>query len=44
MSGHAWSFHQFCRIFRATATEREQLAWHLASYRARRTYEELRKA
>lgn len=36
------TFDELCRSLKVTATERDQLAWHLAMFRARKTYEELR--
>jgi hypothetical protein len=37
------NFDDFCAGAKCTPTERDQLAWHLAMFRARRTYEELMK-
>jgi len=35
-------FEELCQEYRVTPTERDQLAWHLATLRMRRTYETLR--
>ena len=35
-------FEELCQTFHVTTIERDQLAWHLAMNRARRTYEMLR--
>lgn len=37
------TFDELCRTFRVTPSERERLAWHLGSFRMRKTYERLRK-
>lgn len=37
------SFDELCRSFRVTADERERLAWHLAQFRAHKTYLELKE-
>jgi len=37
------SFDDFCAGAKCTAEERDKLAWHLAMFRARRTYEELKQ-
>ncbi|MEH3121144.1 MAG: hypothetical protein PGN16_04055 [Sphingomonas phyllosphaerae] len=36
------SFDELCSQFHATAEERDALAWHLAMFRARKTYDALR--
>lgn len=36
------TFAEFCQEMHVTAAERDALAWHLAMYRARRTWEALR--
>jgi hypothetical protein len=38
------TFDQICEVARLTPTERDQAAWFLAQYRAKRVYEELRIA
>lgn len=38
------TFDELCRDVHCTPEERDQLAWHLAMFRARKTYEKLRKA
>lgn len=38
------TFDELCLVVRCTPTERDHLAWHLAMFRARKTYEKLRKA
>ena len=40
--GADMTFDELCRREKATAPERDQLAWMLAMMRARQTYEELR--
>lgn len=37
------TFDDFCATFRVTPAERDRLAWHLAMFRARRTYEMLKE-
>jgi hypothetical protein len=37
------SFEELCCTFNLTASEREQLAWHLGQYRARQTYLKLKE-
>jgi hypothetical protein len=36
------TFNDFCRLHRATNTERDWLAWHFAMMRAKALYELLR--
>lgn len=36
------NFDHLCTASKCTPAERDKLAWHLATYRARRTYEELK--
>lgn len=35
-------FNELCEQLHITPSEREKLAWHLAMFRAKRTYEKLR--
>lgn len=37
------TFDRLCEQARTTDAEREALAWHLACYRMRRTFDELRR-
>lgn len=39
----ARSFNRLCQELRVTPAEREKLAWHLATVRARETYHRLRE-
>lgn len=36
------NFHQICEIAKLTPTERDDVAWFLAQFRAKKVYEELR--
>lgn len=36
------SFNELCEQFHVNPIERDALAWHLATHRARRTYDALR--
>lgn len=38
------TFNDLCADVKASADEREKLAWHLAMLRAKQTYERLRAA
>lgn len=38
------TFDQICEVAKLTPAERDQTAWFLAQYRAKRVYEELRVA
>ena len=43
MSARLSNFDDFCAGAKCTPAERDQLAWHLAMFRCRRTYEELKE-
>lgn len=36
------NFNEFCRMAKVTPAERDQVAWFLAQYRAKRIYDELK--
>jgi hypothetical protein len=38
------TFHHFCRQFKVTAWEREELMWQLALYRLRKMFREFARA